>query len=161
MTEQTGWLTTLTVDWDGLQDLGMSEWLWADTERPGLHCAATLPGVAPGQVSHVWGWAPGRWVRLRIDPDLATGVAGALLTEQNPVGGGAKEVHIDKAASALWPATAGQVAVQAIPGLTDGSRYAVVRTAYVTSEGGTGGDLVPATFIELVAGRAPADGSEP
>lgn len=67
-------------------------WLWCDLT--GAHLEAALPDRFP-RATHVWGWAEGSWIRLRLDgPDL---VIGARLQVAGPgVDGTVIAVTIDE-----------------------------------------------------------------
>ncbi len=157
MSGRSGWITTLSLDvWSDLDALGMDEWIWSDTEGAGVHRATSLPPKPPAGATHLWGWTTGRWVRLRVDSDLQGGLAGALLSESRPADSAAVETVIDLLRTEIWPASAGQVSVREIAGVTDGSQHAVIRTAYVQLEDSRGGALAPATFVQLAPGHVPA-----
>lgn len=79
-------LTTLTEDWPVLRRRTPATWLWLDMVPPGLHLGDSLPEDMPAQLSHVWGWGPGWWVRVRADRDLPGGMVGALLTQTEQSG---------------------------------------------------------------------------
>lgn len=79
--------------WEKLAELPDATWIWLDMVGGGLHRGPTLPTTVPSQLSHVWGWGPGWWVRGRADIDLPGRVA-ALVLRSAPAGdSGAVEVE--------------------------------------------------------------------
>lgn len=67
------------LTWEGVRSLGMAEWLWLDMVDEGIHIGETLPATPPNQLSHIWGWAPRRCVRIRADKDIPGGLCGSEL----------------------------------------------------------------------------------
>lgn len=160
MSGRSGWVTTLCLGgWSDVNALGMDAWIWSDTDGAGVHRATSLPVTPPTGATHLWGWTTGRWVRVRVDPDLPRGLAGAMLAETRPADSAAVKTVVDVVRTEIWPTTAGQVSVREIAGVTDGSQHVVVRTAYVRREDAQGGVLAPATFVQLALGRVPASAS--
>lgn len=123
-----GWIEPVAVArWDDLAALGCREWLWLDTDAPGVHLVATLP-PEPAQVTHLWGWADDRAVRVRVDVDLPhatgeTGLAGAVLRWGAARPADAAELDVVTEQHRVWPARGGRAALRAVDGLheTDGS----------------------------------------
>ena len=54
--------------------IGGLRWYWCDLD--GQHADEALPAEVPA-TTHMWGWGPQRWVRLRVDGEYAPG---AILT---------------------------------------------------------------------------------
>lgn len=158
----TWWLSKLdAADWAGLRRTHMDRWLWTDTERPGLHCEATLPAKPPRQATHLWGWGRDHWVRVRIDPDLPGGLAGAALVRGNVrPDGDAHEVAVESSSTDVWSLDDGRVAIARLAGISDGPHHVVTHTAYISRASADSTTVVPAVFVQLSAGPASPDGNE-
>lgn len=93
-TEQTqrivdGWLEVEQVtDWSSvLERLDGHRCCWADAD--GLHVvdAADVPDERPGYCSHLWAWADGSMIRIRLDADRVSLVRLSLvaIADADPV----------------------------------------------------------------------------
>ncbi|MGH8934097.1 MAG: hypothetical protein ACRDZO_26520 [Egibacteraceae bacterium] len=85
------------LDWAAVKTLvGDARCAWADLN--GFR-VGPCPGSAP-PYTHLWGWEPGRWVRVRIDRD--GGIVGVLTeyTGDPPPG---QPVEVDCEVAPLWP----------------------------------------------------------
>lgn len=70
--------------WAELRGLPDATWIWLDMAGEGLHRAENLPEEIPPQLSHVWGWGLGWWVRARADFDLPGRVRAMILRSASP-----------------------------------------------------------------------------
>lgn len=113
-------LDDLAPSWDALRAEPAHGWLWLDMVVPGLHTGATLPETQPAQLSHVWGWGAGWWIRVRADVDLPGGLVGARLTDV-PETEGTPDLAVTMSEVTPWATTDGQVSLPGDPGL-DGLR---------------------------------------
>lgn len=134
--------------WASLQSLPMDEWLWLDMVAPGIHLESTLPATQPAQISHVWGWSSDTLVRARVDLDLPSGVAGAIL-RLGPNAPG-EMVHVRTSAGRRWAPGDGRVRVAYPPNLQERARgltlYEVTRTT-VSARGRS--SMMPLDFVRL------------
>ena len=129
--------------WADLQSLPVDEWLWLDTEEPGVHLTDTLPNE-PAQVTHVWGWSATQAVRVRVDVDLphragGTGLAGAALTWGEGVG---FDVPVAVSDNPVWPPRVGRSDMRPIPGLNDTIPSALESLTCTVTDVGPSGELV-------------------
>lgn len=129
--------------WDQIRDMQCSEWLWLDMEQPGVHLSDALPATPSRQLTHVWGWADGLAVRVRVDPDLVE-PAVAVLRWPKPtddVPAGIEVLDASVGVHPPWPVGNGRANLAAVPGLNAPPENMLLRTLTVPlRRGGSHGD---------------------
>lgn len=142
--------------WSEISPVGIDHWLWisVDPAAPAV-LANELPETMPRQITHLWGWGPGRMLRARVDssilPDACDGVVGALLGQDLLDG---QPVHAAESKAQLWPLEHGWISMQPVPQLyPDGKPAGAIRlvTALLPQVEGTTTTLTPLQFVALEA----------
>lgn len=153
-------LKPMAGDWDSLRSAsGLTGWLWVDTDTTvtprGVHIVDALPESEPAQVTHVWGWGPGRWARVRVDREPGASqstVRGALLVKSD-----AGTLDVVTELAQVWPASEGRVGMGAHPALhasPDAGVAASVHTVTMTGSEWSGTTVLQSlTFVELTGER--------
>lgn len=153
MSESTPWMGLATAldkpSWGELSSLELQCWAWLDmaltvtpdgrtTER-GFH-VGTLPSGQPSQITHAWGWSTTTLARVRFDPDLPGGMAGALLDLTTS---GPGSVPVRRYDAELWPADEGRTSML-IPSMLSGRELVNIYEVIVNGQ--------PIQFIALSGG---------
>lgn len=112
--------------WDRfINDFGRQfQWFWCDLD--GAQVDKPLPADAP-IATHLWGWAPGEWIRIRLDGDQVSGCR--LVSPDLP----------DAANGFPWPETEGRVNIVHVGHAPDIAGLALR----------VGVDGFPITFLEV------------
>lgn len=111
-----GYLADLPAPvWSSLKELPRGRWLWLDMVRPGLH-VGDLPDDPTTQLTHLWGWGNGWWVRVRADVDMEQGMGGLILTSERSAvalrtAPDWKEASVVSAQRRTWATTDAEVSV--------------------------------------------------